>query len=346
MKKIGCILLSIVLVFAACENNEWDFPDHEYSTVYFPYQSPVRTIVLGKDYVNDNTLDNQRKCLIMATLSGVYNNETDVVLEIEVDNSLCDSVIFEGDTNHLVRPMPSNYYSLPSDMQITIPKGEIIGGIEVTLTDDFFADTLAIDNNYVIPLVIRSVSNADSVLQGIGVVQDPNRIRTEDWEVVPKDYILYAIKYKNPYDAIYLRRGVDVVRGNGGNASLNTKNVYHAEHVENDETCRALTRSLNEVSISLDTREKGSTIDVPFEIVLNFDDEGNITVSKPESATYAVSGSGKLVEDGDMWGGKKRDVLHLDYSVDFGTTTHSFTDTLVLRDRAVKFELFTPDVVN
>jgi hypothetical protein len=43
-----------------------------------------------------------------------------------------------------------------------------------------------------------------------------------------------------------------------------------------------------------------------------------------------------------MWGNEKRDVLYLKYKVDFGTTTHNLTDTLVMRDRGVKMETFTP----
>ena len=342
MKKIVFIPLIIIILFPACENGEWDFPDNEYSTVYFPYQSPVRTIVLGKDYVNDNTLDNQHKCLIMATLGGVYQNRTDVILEVEVDDALCNNLAFANDTSKSVLPLPSNYYSLPDEMQIVIPEGKIIGGIEVSLTDAFFADPLAISNNYVIPVVITSVTNADSVLQGVGLVDDPNRVNSNDWAVLPKDYILYAVKYKNPYDAYYLRRGVDVVTGNSGNTALNTTNVYHEKYVENDEVCRAMTRSLNDVSVSLKTREKDSNIDIPFEIILSFNTGGECTISNPDAVSYIVSGSGRLVEDGDIWGGIKRDVLHLQYSVDFGTSTHSFTDTLVIRDRAIKFETFIP----
>ncbi len=341
MKKIVYITFIIIsVILFACENGKWDFPDFEYSTVYFAYQTPVRTIVLGKDYVNDNTLDNQHKCMIMATLAGVYENEADVVLDVQVDNSLCDGLVFE-DTTKQVKPMPSNYYSLPNDMQIFIPKGEIIGGIEVTLTDAFFADTLAIENNYVIPLVITSVTNADSILSGVSMVDNPNRVNPGDWALSPKDYILYAIKYMNPYDAYYLRRGVDDVTGNGGNTALNTVNVYHAKYVEDDQVCRAFTRSLNEVSISLATREKDSNTDVPFELILNFDENGSCTISKPDTVTtYSVTGNGKLVADGGMWGGIERDIMYLQYSVDFGLSTHSFSDTLVIRDRAVKIETF------
>lgn len=342
MKKIIFISFIIIVVFSACENSKWNFPDNEYSTVYFPYQSPVRTIVLGKDYVNDNTLDNQHKCLIMATLGGLYQNNTDVILDVEVDNALCNNLVFANDTSKRVLPLPSNYYTLPAEMQIVIPEGKIIGGIEVTLSDAFFADSLAIGNNYVIPLVITSVTNADSILQGVSLVDDPNRVNSNDWAILPKDYILYAVKYINPFDAYYLRRGVDVVTGNNGNTALNTTNVYHEKYVENDQVCKAVTRSLSDVSITLNTREKDSNVDVPFELIISFIESGECTISNSDSELYTVSGNGRLVEDGDIWGGIKRDVLYLQYSIDFGISTHSFTDTLVIRDRAVKFETFIP----
>lgn len=61
---------------------------------------------------------------------------------------------------------------------------------------------------------------------------------------------------------------------------------------------------------------------------------------------FTVSGTGALVKKGDTWGDEKRDVLYLKYQVNFGTTTHSFTDTVVMRDRGVKMETFNPVVVN
>ena len=64
----------------------------------------------------------------------------------------------------------------------------------------------------------------------------------------------------------------------------------------------------------------------------------------PQGSAYTVSGNGSFVKKGDMWGSEKRDVLHLKYQVNFGTTVHNLTDTLVMRDRAVKFETFNPVV--
>ncbi len=343
MKKYIFILPIILMILSACENQPWEFPDYDYSAVYFAYQSPVRTIELGKDYVFDNALDNEHKCLIMATLGGVYENKKDIIINVAVDNSLCENLRFESATGKPVIAMPASYYTLPANMQIVIPSGKLMGGIEVQLTDAFFNDTLSIENTYVIPLVMTSVINADSILRGKTEIDTADRRISGEWNVVPKDYVLFAIKYINAWHANYLRRGIDVVKGNNGNTSLDTTYVYHEKYVEKDQVCKAVTISMNKASLQLKTKADDGITDLPFTAILTFNGN-NCTLSNPESASYTLIGSGKYVPDGDMFGDKKRDVLHLNYTIDFGTTTHSFTDTLVMRDRGIKFETFNPFV--
>lgn len=344
MKKLIFISLIVLsLFFTSCQNEENEFPDYKYTTVYFAYQSPIRTLVLGED-IYDNTLDNAHKCKIMASMGGVYENTADRILSVEVDNSLCDDLKFESDSGNNVLPMPSNYYSLANDMQIIIPAGSPAGGIEVQLTDDFFADPRSIENTFVIPLIIKSVTNADSILRGTSMVENPDRRVGSDWSAVPKDYILYCVKYVNPWHGSYLRRGKDVGIGNSGNTALDTTIIYHNQYVERDQVVFMKTVSMDEISLSLTTRDKGNPIDIPFELRVIFDNNGNCSVTNSDTVSYEISGNGKFVDDGDMWGNIKRDVMHLNYTVDFGTVTHSFTDTLVIRDRGIKFETFTPFV--
>ena len=196
MKKILQISILIAIltgVFSSCENSDWEFPDFEYSAVYFAYQSPIRTITLGED-IFDTSLDNNYQSQIMATMGGVYKNNNDIEIGIRVDNSLCNDLVFEDGRE--VIPMPSNYYSLSAD-KIVIKKGKILGGVTVQYTDAFFNDPLALEANYVIPVVMTSVNNADSILSGIPLVDNPRRGVSDDWDVAPKDYILYAVKYIN-----------------------------------------------------------------------------------------------------------------------------------------------------
>ena len=96
MKKSFWIIAAMAgVLFTACENGDRDFPDFKYSAVYFAYQSPIRTITLGEDPSVDNSLDNEHKCQIMATIAGVYENKKNVEIGIRVDNSLCDGYTFE-----------------------------------------------------------------------------------------------------------------------------------------------------------------------------------------------------------------------------------------------------------
>jgi hypothetical protein len=332
-----------VVVLAAC-NKDWSFPDYKYTTVYFPYQSPVRTLVLGKD-LYDNSLDNQHKFLIMATMGGAYENKKNISLGVAIDESLAAKLKFGSATGDTLMAMPSNYYTLPKEMKIVIPEGKVMGGLEIQLTDAFFQDPRSVKNTFVIPLKITSVTNADSILSGKSDLASPDRRKPADWVLTPKDFVLFAVKYVNPYHGVYLRRGKDEVKGAGGNTALDTNVVYHAAYVEKDEVASAFTRSLTEVSMSLNAKNKGN-INAPFQIILKFDGQGKCTVSQPTTATYTITGNGEFVTDGDMWGNEKRDVIRLKYQVDFGATVHSFTDTIVARDRGVKFETFSPVVVN
>lgn len=340
MKKLLLIIL-VVATLASCQNGEWEFPDYDYTAVYFAYQTPVRTIVLGKDYY-PNELDNAHKCQIIATMGGVYENKKDIEISFEVDNSLCDNLTFDGGDD--VVPMPSNYYTLSSD-KIVIKKGDVMGGVEVQLSDAFFADPLALENTYVIPLVMTDVVNADSILSGTPKEENAKRTDADNWEVAPKDYILYAVKYVNPYHGNYLRRGRDVVSG-----LRNETIVRRNEYVEKDEIVGVHTRSLNSAAFPLEIPDAGGSF-LDCTLLLTFDNAGDCTITSG-SANVAISGTGKFVSDGEKnsWGNKDRDALYLNYNIDFSGAgvdlQYSTVDTLVVRDRAVKMPEWFDLVMN
>ena len=329
MRKTTSILALVSLVFlSACENRDWSFPDYDYTSVYFSYQYPVRTLYLGNDEVFDNSLDNQHKCKIMATMGGVYENEMDRTISFVVDNSMCDNLYFS--TGSKVEPMPSNYYKLASD-KIVIPSGQIMGGVEVQLTNDFFADPKSIENTYVIPLRMTDVQNADTILSGTPKVDNPDLVVEDDWSVQPKNFIYYAVKYVNPWDAVYLRRGVDRISTGGSSTTV----VRHQQYVEDDEVVEFTTRSLQQAAWALNV---GGT---DCNILLTFD--GDDCTLSTDTPGCTVSGSGEYVVKGEKnsFNGKDRDVLYLDYTVDLGGTQYATQDTLVMRDRQVTGEWFT-----
>src|ERR1043165_9636051 len=116
MKRVFLILSVAIFTLTAC-NKDWSFPDYKYKTVYFPYQAPARTLVLGEDII-DNSLDNQHKFSVMATMGGVYENNQDVTLDVSIDNSLTQKLKFNSLNGDDVVAMPANYYSMSKDMKI------------------------------------------------------------------------------------------------------------------------------------------------------------------------------------------------------------------------------------
>lgn len=336
MKKTTFALM-LLTALAACKNQDIDFPDFDYTTGYFPYQYPVRTLVLGKD-IYDNTNDNNHKFLISATMGGVYENTMDRIFKIQVDNSLCENAKFSG-TQLAIRALPQEYYTLSSPDQLTIPAGEVSGSIEVQLKDAFFDDTLAIGLSYVVPIRINQVTNLDSVLRGKSLLPKPDPRVTAQWQVTPKDFTMFAVRYVNPYHGNYFHRGKSTLKDSTGKVAETT--AYRQPFITSDEVWKLTTTSKNQVSATGVLRSK--VVTGPLNLLLTFSGD-NCTVSAGKNFPYAIKGTGKFATDADEWGNKKRDAIHISYEFSDGKNTYSATDTLVVRDRGVMMEVYQPVV--
>ena len=340
MKNIKILLIAMIIgSLFSCGNQDWEFPDFDYTATYFPYQYPVRTLVLG-DYVFDNENDNNLKFIISASIGGMYENNADWTVNYVVNEGLVENLLTSsGDT---IRILPSEFYTLSPSDQLTIPKGEFNGSIEVQLTEAFLQDPLAVSFNYVIPLEITS-SSADSVLRGEPATENPDPRVSGDWAVAPKNFTLFGIKYVNDYHGKYLHRGQAVVKNMTGEEVETI--VYSAKYVVDDEIWALKTTGRREVAVDGQLRSTVGSSD-SFGMKLTFDENGNCTITSTEGSLFPVTGTGKYVEDGDEWGNKQRDAIHLNYEVNDGTYVHAFTDTLVFRDKDVRFEEFEPVVVD
>ncbi len=340
MKKILIILslfIGLIFFLISCKNQINEFPNFNYTTGYFPYQYPVRTIELGKDVVWDNTSDNNHKFLISTAMGGVYENTIDREFTVEQAGSLCSRVLFTS-SKDTIRLMPQSYYTL-SSYKITIPAGNVNGGTEVQLTDAFFKDPMSIKLTYVIPLRITSVTKIDTILRGRALVDNPNPLNSTHWSVLPKDFTLFAVKFINPYHGTYLHRGTSSV---DSLASRVETNLYHQKYVEQDELWSLITKSLNKVTVSGGSHSR--RVSGFIQMDLTFSDDGSCTISEATGSSYIITGTGKLVSDADSWGNKKRDAIYLQYKIKSGTYSFSANDTLVVRDRGVVMETFQPQV--
>ena len=340
----GVVLGAFSLTFASCYNADKDFPDYEGgTTAYFAYQFPVRTLVLGND-IYDNTLDNAHKCQIWSTMGGAYGGRNAFV-DIVVDESLCDNLYFTdegGNAAEPVRPMPTSYYSLSSN-QIAY-NGDPRGYVEVQFTDAFFNDPKAIENTYVIPLRMTNVKGIDHILTGTpreGLT--PSRTNTDDWEVLAKDYVLYCVKYMNPWQGKYIRRGVDNVTENGVTTTVvrkdftlvNTDLEHYKENPvnQNDEICGITTKNMTQaifpVSITIGKDASGETRpSQSCNLLLTFNGD-KCTISTDDadaessgSGDYIVKGTEKAEFKDYQWGSingqpVQRDILRLAYNVTF-----------------------------
>ncbi len=369
MKKAVILLFAVAVGIAACHNFEDDnelHPNFGTTTGYFSYQFPVRTIILG-DYIYDNSNDNDHKCIIYAHIGGVRENESDRKFTIEVDNSLCDNILFTSGGNTIVA-MPADYYSLSSNTELVIPKGSMFGGVEVQLSEAFFNDPLAIKNTYVVPIRLKSSNDVDSILGGFSEFTADERIVNE-WMIAPKNFTMYAIKYINEYDAVYLHYGNSSVKDGSGTTLGDS--IYQERYVEYNRTYKLATtgrRTVQSASIPLKSKYMPGTISLQLE----FDDANNCTITGSGTNTrtengvtyttnYQVTGneSGKFVskqkDSYTSWGDKDRDVINnLKYTVVVASTddptidpssVYTAEDVFVIQARDVAMETYSPALV-
>jgi len=358
----GIALGAVSLTFASCYNADREFPDYEGgTTAYFAYQFPVRSLILGND-IYDNSLDNAHKCRIWSTMGGAYGGR-DAYVDIVVDETLCDNLFFmdvNGNAAGPVLPMPSSYYTLSSNR--IAYNGDSRGYVEVQFTDAFFNDPKAIENTYVIPLLMTNATGIDHILTGTpreGLT--PSRTNTEDWDVLAKDYVLYCVKYINPWDAKYIRRGVDNVTEGGTTTTVvrkdfslvNTDVERYTENPvnANDEVCDIDTKNMTQAIFPVSFKTSGASISC--NLILTFN--GNQCTISTDDENVTATGAGEFITKGTelaqykdyQWGSMngqpvQRDILRLAYEVNFTDKNIQVatTDTMVVQTRESNQKVF------
>ena len=362
----GVALGALALTVTSCYNKDKDFPDYENGTkAYFAYQNPIRTLILGND-IYDNSLDNDHKCRIWATMGGAYGGR-DAVVNVIIDESLCENLYFLDDGGYeraKVLPLPHDYYNYDDVKNATINyNGDSRGYLEIQFTDKFFQDAKATSNDttYVIPVRMTGVTGIDALLSGTPNTANPVRQNAKDWTVLPMDYTLYCVRYMNPWQGKYIRRGVDMVTENGGEATKVVRkdfSIYNSDIEryskmdpsnpvnQNDEICGIKTINMKKAVFPVSIKTSGASI--PCNLILTFD--GNTCTISTDDENVTATGTGEFVPKGTamsqykdyQWGTiegnpVQRDILRLSYNIDFSGTGKniqvSTNDTLVVQTR-------------
>lgn len=311
----------VISGFIACQNSDAVFNDYEHgTTVYFAYQYPVRTLVMGDDEY-DTSKDKKHKFDIKATFGGSYNG-SDGTVQVAVDNSLVDNLTFAD--GRPVKAMPANYYSLSTTSMAF--NGTMNGATEVQLSDAFFNDPDAVKNCYVIPLVMTGQTGFGRILTGV-LNEGATAVRTNEavWDVKPMDYVLYCVKYLNKYSGYWLTNG-----------TTNTANIEKADNVY------IATKTLKSSVYTVNPVINGVSYTV--DLLLTFDDNEQCTISSLTSGITA-SGSGSWGDDTEKkaWGNKDRDGIELNYTVTLSDGNQwSVHEKLVWLRSGVKTEEFKP----
>ena len=297
-----------VLGISSCQNSSIEFPDYTEQTVYFAYQTPIRTMVLGMDDTGSTADNDTRACKIYSTMGGAYDgSKYNIKVDIATENSLCDNIYFDQACTDPILAMPSSHYQLGGN--VISYEGEK-GYVDVTLTESFFADPKSYEGKYVIPIVMKSQTGATRILSGElqEGVTSANRFDLDAWFVQPKDYVLYCVRYISKFEGYYLPQGTVKTTFDGKTDTKNL-NVDAWERVPQGNILFLDTRGENTVALTLVAAAGDASYNI--EALLTF--SGNNCTVSSNDPNFKVSGTGVYTEKSSEynWGQKDRDGLKL-----------------------------------
>lgn len=304
MKKIFIVIFIAVTMVSCYDDYVNDF---DYSSVYFPQQTNVRTIVVGEGM----------KFKVGAVLGGVIENNKNLNIDFILDDSLITPEILtamKGGAAYVkaavssvttLNPLPTDYYTLSNSSQIIIPKGDHTGTITVQIDSaKFLADTKTLKANYVLPFYI-SQSDADTILEN-------------------KRTAVIGVRYDNMLFGNYWHGGVRTIKNAAGEIVSDSK--YYTFIPAPEIKVNILT------TVAPYTLETNRLSDQAGKMLLTLNIDGTITVSKSSSSTIEVIPDGesrfnkaKLLQD-------RRIYLSYKYENSDGTTSY-VKDTLTFRNR-------------
>ena len=307
MKKIMALMILAVTLGSCYEDYIKDF---DYDGIYFPYQTNVRTLVVGEGM----------QIRIGASLGGVRDNTRDREVEFQIDNSLVNAEILAVMKNgypyikdalsgvNELKLLPSNYYTLSDNNRMVIKKGDHSGTIILKADSArFLADASTLTAGYVLPLRITQ-ADADTVLES-------------------KNYAVIGLKYENMLFGNYWHGGVTVEKDASG--AVVSEKRYYTTIPSPDSKAWSLSTVEPFSLVSNGVSDLSSTGKAEMKLTLN---GGAITITSLPGATYQVEPDGQSTYNQAKLLQNRRIYLKYKYQNSAGNWCYA-NDTLTFRNR-------------
>jgi len=306
MKKIFAVLFLASALISCYDDYINDF---DYDGIYFPYQTDVRTFVVGEGMSIE----------VGAVLGGVRENIKDRNVAFSLDNSLITPAlltIMKGGAPYIkdamapvttLLPLPANYYTLSDNSKMVIKAGQHMGSVVMKVDSaKFLSDPLTLFANYAIPFFITS-ADADTILS-------------------TKSSAVIGVKYENMLFGNYWHGGVTIRKSPAG-ANLDTIKYYTAVNQPENKIWKLTTVAPN----ALVTNGYSDQTTTKDEMLLTLDGT-NITVSTSTGSSFAVVPEGASTYNKAKLLQNRKILLNYKYVNAAGNTCYA-QDTLTFRNR-------------
>lgn len=314
--KNKLLFLLIACFLCSCQKYEDYIYDFDYSTVYFAYQRPVRTV-----FSDDLSIE------IGVVLGGKRENKSDERVTFAVAPELLENPDYVGDNSFTL--LPADYYTLSDRQTIVIPEGKFLGTVKLTLNaDKFLSDPSALTRTYALPVRITG-STTDRILTA-----DPEN------DVEGKDYTIIVIKYISQYQGVYYHRGERYAYDSSGRlldvlkyVDEHEEDIYVKNLVWNLHTFDASSLLTDGVAEFLSDTKK-------YSMKIAVRNDGTVAVTdNPESGSSEIT---NIVDNGDSRYDRESRTFYLNYEYTDSSTGNRYVmkDILKYRNTEMSLELW------
>jgi hypothetical protein len=306
MKKI---LIVMILAVAMVSCYDGYIEDFNYDGIYFPYQTDVRTFVVGEGMNIE----------IGVALAGVRDNTRDRNVTFVLNNSLITPAILtlmKSGAQYIkdvvapvttLLPLPVNYFTLSDNSKMVIKSGNHMGSVVVKVDSALFvADPKTLFANYAIPFYITT-ADADTILE-------------------TKRSAIIGVKYENMLFGNYWHGGVTTIKDAAG-ATVSTILYYTAINQPENKVWKLKTVAPN----TLVANGYSDQTTAKEEMLLTLDGT-NVTISTRVGSTFAVTANGTSSFNRAKLLQNRKIMLNYKYTNAAGNTCYA-QDTLTFRNR-------------